>query len=370
MNTSIQKIKQEAYENIKQDKLGMLDVSIRNSIFTFLNDEKKSALLLLHTLKDYQYIWDKTWPKDKNWDDLFYALLKYIEHNINEEEFGTFLRKQHTYMESRLQEGKYDAVYIGLALVYAGYEIINGDFTMTDVIDEFSLEPEEWSSMFVASLSYNGAATDFNQLIPEKNREFWIHFIDNIQYAYDLKGFAPTDSVGTEKLQEEIIRTQTDEIDDNEKVSSLIGSLDEIYRQLIKENEWYAFKVESYYVNEKHSMIGFYKVTAAAAWEKYDNTKLFMLNNKHKVKDLIKELRVIMYHTMPLEGAWYKIELNFYLSEKTTTHFFYDTYFPFFEKWTDQLDFYKDFQNYKRDEQYLPLWLKDILVYHKPVSKG
>ena len=73
-----------------------------------------------------------------------------------------------------------------------------------------------------------------------------------------------------------------------------------------------------------------------------------------------------MYNKNPLEGEWYKVELVSFLDEKPILLFFYDTYFQFFEKWTDQLDFYKDFQNFKRDEEYIPYWLRDILMYNKP----
>ncbi|RLJ79470.1 Imm5 family immunity protein [Pedobacter alluvionis] len=366
MNTALQKIKQSAQQEISQDKLGMLEISTRNSIFNLFNDSKKSVFLLLHTLKDYEYMWDEAWPQDKSWSDLFYTILDFVDQNIKKEELEPFLRKQHTYMERRLQEKKYDAAYIGLALVYAGYEIISGNFIIPVIEDEFSLEPEEWSSMFVASLSYNGGAEDLNDLIPEKNRFFWNSFLGNIQDAYDLKGFSPK-VVETEKEQVELKRTQPNHILDSEKTRFLINNLDDIYSPIIKENNWVEFKVESYYVNGKHSMIGFYKYAEGSDWEKYDNTKLFLLNNKHKVKDLVKELRISMYDKRPSEGAWYKLELILDLNDTPLLHFYYDTYFQFFEKWTDQLDFYKDFKDFSRDEEYTPLWLKDIIIYNKPV---
>ncbi len=365
MNTELQKIKQDAQEKISLDKLGMLDVSTRNSIFSLFKDSKKSASLLLHTLKDYEYIWDDAWPQDKSWSDLFYTILDFVDHNIKKEELEPFLKKQHTYMERRLQEKKYDAAYIGLALVYAGYEIISENFVMPVTDDEFSLEPEEWNSMFLASLSYNGGAEDFNDLTPEKNKSFWNNFLANIQEAYDLRGFSAK-IVEPEKVQVELKRTQPNLILNNDKIRFLINNLNEIYKQIIKENSWVEFKVESYCVNGKHSMIGFYKYAEGSDWEKYDNTKLFLLNNKHQVKDLIKELRISMYDTKPSEGAWYKLEFILDLNDTPLLHFSYDTYFQFFEKWTDQLDFYKDFEDFKRDEHYTPLWLKDIIMYNKP----
>ncbi len=163
---------------------------------------------------------------------------------------------------------------------------------------------EDVSLIFFASNSYNGGAEDFNGLIQEKNTHFWNDCVDNNENAYDLKSFESKNNVRSEKIEEELTRTQPNHVADDDKLKSLIASLEEIYKQLIKENAWYAFKIESYYVNEKHSMIGFYKKTAATAWEKYDNTKLFLLNNKHKAKDLIREVRINMYHTNPSEGAW------------------------------------------------------------------
>lgn len=109
-------------------------------------------------------------------------------------------------MEKRLQEKKYDAVYIGLALVYAEYEIISENFVMPVTEDEFSLEPEEWNSLFLASLSYKGGAEDSNNLIPDKNRSFWNNFLSNIQDAFDLKGF-PSKIVEPETVQHELGRT-------------------------------------------------------------------------------------------------------------------------------------------------------------------
>ena len=217
----------------------------------------------------------------------------------------------------------------------------------------------------LASLSYNGGAEEFDNLIPEKNRSFWNNFLSNIQDAYDLKGFS-SKIVEPGRVQLELERTQPDEILNNEKTRFLINNLCDIYTGIIKENNWVEFKVESYCVNGKHSMIGFYKSAEGSDWEKYDNTKLFLLNNKHQVKDLIKELRISMYDTKPSEGAWYKLELVLFLNDKPFLHFSYDTYFQFFEKWTDQLDFYKDFEDFKRDEHYTPLWLKDIIMYNKP----
>ncbi|MCD2422963.1 immunity protein Imm5 [Niabella pedocola] len=364
MNNNLTTLKDQALAAISKDPKGALPVDIRNRIFGEL-DERSAALLLLRTLLFVRPLWNRTWPHDPYWDDLFTHIEAFTGGEYDATKLAARIRQAHTYMERRMEEEKLDAAYAGLALVYAGYEITSHNVQATAAEDEADSDPENWSALFVASLACNGGCADLTQIDPVRNRAFWNYFITGIDAAVQQLPLPPIAAAEPTATSEERPRKQFTLFLNGDERST--GELLQLYTQLMTDNGWKALKLESYYVNNKHSMTVFYQPDQSeAAWTKMDNMKLFSFNNKNEIRLKIGALRDAMYRCRPAEGAWYKMELLIEAGDAHAFSFFYDTQFPFFNSWADQLDFIKDFETYSRDEAFIPEWLKEILVFNQP----
>lgn len=64
----------------------------------------------------------------------------------------------------KIELGNFSATYVGFAVVFSGYEIISNNFIKTNTSDEFTDDPENWSSLLYASLSYNEGAENLNKI--------------------------------------------------------------------------------------------------------------------------------------------------------------------------------------------------------------
>lgn len=364
MNNNLTTLKDQALAAIGKDPKGALSVYIRNLIFREL-DHRSAALLLLRTLLYVRPLWNQAWPHDPYWDELFTHIEAFTGDQYNKPKLAARIRQAHTYMERRMEEEKLDAAYAGLALVYAGYEIISGNFQAGSAENEADADPENWNSLFVASLSCNGGCADLTQIHPAQNRAFWNYFITSIDAAAQQLPLPPIAATEAPAASAERPRKQYTLFSNSNERSA--EELLRLYTDLMADNDWKALKLDSYYVNNKHSMTVFYQsVESGESWIKMDNMKLFSFNNKNEIRLKIRKLRDEMYRYRPEEGAWYKLELLIEAGGAHEYSFFYDTQFPYFNNWADQVDFIKDFETYGRDDSFIPQWLKDILVFNQP----
>jgi hypothetical protein len=152
--------KQKAIREINQDPIYALPFQTRNEVFNRLASIQQKAYVILHTLKHLDVIWSKAWPHDNTFQLLLNSAINYVDGKMPKEDFLRLITSKHAYMENRIGEGKFEAAYAGLSLVYAGYEILYDDFISE--MDDLRDDSESWHSLFLASLAYNGGAEDLD----------------------------------------------------------------------------------------------------------------------------------------------------------------------------------------------------------------
>ncbi|WDF54385.1 Imm5 family immunity protein [Mucilaginibacter sp. KACC 22063] len=328
-------------------------------------DKKQAFILVLNTaINTFNQVYS-IHIDEKRMADLVDLLKVFIAGAKSKEEVLKDLHLMHTYLENRLGEDNFESVYSGLSIVFAGYEILKDSLT-SNPIDEFNDEPESWSSSFYASLAFNGGAEDLENINPQKNKLFWLAFLDNGSKESDstelLSIKIANDSFNSSK--EIPLRKQTTNLTEEEiKLREPINSF---FLDLLQKEQFSELKLECYIIANQSSNVAFYKKSASANYEKYDNTKLYLMLKKNDIVSILRQLREVMYQKSPNEGAWY--QLTIVLSQITAPvyQFSYDDKLEFFNTWIDEQVFAEDFVMHKRSDEYTPGWLGNIVkLYSK-----
>ncbi len=352
MKQELKSLKEKAFtEIISNHNFELSDTTINDIIQCFPNSKGK-AKVILNSLMIIKDIWDKAWPTDSSFMDITDRLIAYIEDRLPKDELKDFINKKQTYIQNRIAEGKFQSGYAGMALIRAATEIVNEDYSMKDETD-----PDRWSSLYIGSLSYNEGAENLEKINPEKNKIFWLNFLEVLD-----KNEILISNIGNKKPKKDIdiIRRNQEELWKNkESIVSKLDSLVDGYSSKLLNDDYDNLRIEAYILNNGVSFLGYYEK------EKIDNKKLFFLNKEIKAKEVFLKIRQEMYDLEPKEGAWFQICLIINKNQQKNIKFFYDKYFNFFDTWRDKTDFYEDLLLYPREEKYIPNWLNDILIYNK-----
>ncbi|TPN88920.1 Imm5 family immunity protein [Aquimarina algicola] len=349
-------LKKDALIEINNDTNAALSTTTIDEILHCFSNPNKKAIVVLNSLMILEDTWNQEWPKDNTFQDIFYKLNEYLNNHLAKDDLKDYINVKQTYIQNRIAEGKFSAGYAGLALIRAAIEIINEDYNSKDQTD-----PDQWSSLYIGSLSYNLGAEDLSKINREKNKEFWLHFLealdkDKISFSYDIpkEKEKEKDNTITQRTQEKLWKSK-------EEIAQRINNLiSKYYSELANDDENNNLHIEVYVLNNGVSFLGYYNN------EKIDSKRLFFINREIKAKELCLDIRKSMYNIEPKEGSWFRMSLTIDNDQKKTVKFSYDQFFDFFNLWRDKSDFYEDFVQFPREENFTPNWLKDILVHNKP----
>ncbi|MDR1284790.1 MAG: immunity protein Imm5 [Campylobacteraceae bacterium] len=375
MDEKISRLKRNAIENIDENEYGALSYELRNQILSCFNNREKYFIILNTLLLNYP-IWHKTFPKDFTFDEIVQYSHKYINNQIEQDLFSKLISDKYVYILNRINEGKTKAGYSALALLRLCREEITNEFKSDDELRGNS-DPEEWSSLFIGSLTYSNGEEDINNINGDLNKRYWNYFLECLEkkkkidctlnqtskdnsgrievkmYEYPYRPTPNHNSSGTEVKTE---RQQVILSDKDEKVFASIEKIINFYMNLKKEKQWNELKINCYAVND------FISITGENDSGKINNTELYIINSKIKASKIFKDIRKDMYSINPFEGAWYKMRVSIDSTDTAFYFFTYDIKDPFFEKYTDVSDFKNDLLKFPRSEEYTPNWLKDIVI--------
>ncbi|MDN5288346.1 MAG: hypothetical protein JWR38_4620 [Mucilaginibacter sp.] len=359
---NIESVIENCKAEIESHPLHHLERKYRNDLFNSINDIEISLRLLLNATFKVLEIFTTDYPNDKSIYDFIERIKEYINGGLEKEVLLNRTKLFHTYMDNRLSDEKYDAIYVGYSIVSCSYEIIKKQVIYTDV-DEFDDEPDNWSSCFYASLAYNNGSSDLTAIDPEKNRTFWYWFLDEgLKLSQELE-LLQINKESIPTIDDKIIpqRQQINLLNNNTEINAVTQQLDEIFKGLINKEGWVEFKLEGYYVSNNRSLAGYYKLSSDLEFEKLEGTRFYLLGKQFNLLKVLGDLRDKMYRLFPEEGAWYQTIINFSLNNPGHYHFIYDEKADFFDKWVDKTAFADDFVVYERKDKYTPLWLEAIV---------
>ena len=171
MKQELKSLKEKAFAEVDNDF--KLSDTTRDDILQCFPDNKSKATVILNSLMIVRDVWFKAWPADNTFIDITNRILEYLEDTISKDVLKTYINKKQTYIYNRIGEGKFESGYEGLALIRAAIEILNEDYNVKDEMD-----PDQWSSLYIGSLSYSEGAEDIEKIDPKKNKIFWLNFLE------------------------------------------------------------------------------------------------------------------------------------------------------------------------------------------------
>lgn len=350
---------------IEYDSIHHLRLPYRNLIFEQLSPLKK-GFLILKTIKNILFIWDKTWPNDRHCKDLYNSCMGFLGEEICSSELRDSLNSSKTKLDNTLAEGKFAASYVRFALYQAGYEILNDNYIKRDSTDEFSEDPELWSSMFFASLAYNGGADDFDNISAERNKVFWNDFLENFRRIVNDKSspkiekkiIIPVEEVkGFVRKQKEIVQNPTN------IVYIRLNELSDLYFEKYFNQDVEKIILRFYLIDNKITVTGYIK-NIYGDTILIDNKDIAMSSIKFNFSEKLQDIKRIMYSYAPEEGAWFMFNLSIGKNRNFETKFNYDENDPFFTTNITYINFINEMKQFPRESCFIPNWLQEILIEH------
>ncbi len=361
---NVENIILKCYELIKYDSIHHLRLPYRNLIFEQLSPLKK-GLLVLKTIKNILFIWDKIWPNDECCKKLYNNCIGFLNGDIYSAEFRDALNSSKTKFDNTLEEGKFTASYVGFALYQAGYEILSENFTKHS-IDEFSEDPELWSSLFFASLAYNGGTEGFSNISAERNKVFWSDFLENFRQIINDKDSSKIAKEIISPVEEvkEIARKQKEIIQNPENVVySRLNKLSDLYFEKYFDKDIKKITLRFYLIDNKITVTGYTESIYGNATS-IDNNDLAIYSMQFNFSEKLLDIKRIMYSYAPEEGAWLMFDLTIGENRKFEAEFNYDKNDPFFRTNITYVNFINEMKEFPRKSRFIPNWLRTILIEH------
>lgn len=363
MNKELEKIVIECIGFVKEDPIHHLGVEWRNRLMDAIQEKKIASYLLLNSAIKALEKWREAYKFDNTPFDLVKQISEYLSGRISDGAFLSNIKYVHSFMDNRLQEEKFSAIYAGYASVMCGYEILNNRFT-TKSFNEFESDPTEWQSCFYASLAWNDGCEDLKKINKEKNKEFWLWFLTDalkLSHYHQLLSIEKylTPETNLKKIP---LRRQIKVYKDDTNIQYQLNKLTDYFYIILLKKNWKVIKIESFHVANKFSNIGYYKLTAEDDFHGMDNMQAYQLCKDISAGNILQEVRKSMYRIEPQEGAWFSVVITINREKNAEFEFNYDKKPEFFDKWVDKSVFVEDFAQFKRDKKYIAEWLEKILL--------
>lgn len=350
---------------IEYDSIHHLRLPYRNLIFEQLSPFKK-GFLILKTIKNILFIWDKTWPNDRLCKDLYNSCMGFLGEEICSSELRASLNSSKTQLDNTLAEGKFAASYVGFALYQAGYEILNDNYIKRNSTDEFSEDPELWSSMFFASLAYNGGADDFDNISAERNKVFWNDFLENFGRIVNDKSSLKIEKkiiIPVEEVKE-FVRKQKEIVQNPTNIVYIrLNELSDLYFEKYFNQDVEKIILRFYLIDNKITVTGYIK-NIYGDTILIDNKDIAMSSIKFNFSEKLLDIKRIMYSYAPEEGAWFMFDLSIGKNRNFETKFNYDENDPFFTTNITYINFINEMKQFPRESRFIPNWLQAILIEH------
>lgn len=348
---------------VENDPIHHLRAAQRNKLVLAMDNNTAVSCLFLNAAIKALEKWRQAYGTDDTPFVLVERIKQYLSNGKGKDALLEAIREVHTYMDNRLGEGRFNAVYSGYATVMCGYEIVNKDFTVEDP-DEWASDPEDWSSCLYASLALNDGSEDLRKIDKSKNKSFWTWFLTeclDLALKQELLPFSLNRVPPVEK-KDIPARRQPGLFMEDRDMQEKMGAVLRHFRDMLAKEGWSRLKIENYTVGNSSSILGSYKTSEEDEWKTLDNTKMYLLGKAANAGPVFREIRKKMYDLSPREGAWYNMEIILGPDGAVSYDFVYDVKSPYFDKWVDRSVFAGDFAEFQRDEAYMPQWLEQIIA--------
>lgn len=359
---NVQDIIVKCSEIIRCDSIHHLRLPYRNLIFEQLSPLKR-GILVLKTIENILYLWDEAYPNDGYCKELYNDCISFLEGDMCRSEFGDALKCNKTKFDNTLETGIFSASYVGFALYQAGYEILNDNFIREESSDEFSEAPELWSSLFFASLAYNGGADDFDNISAERNKVFWNDFLKNFEQTADNK-FVPNmakyiitadEDVEVCKRKQEIMAESPDS-----SVNLYLRDLSGLYFKKYFSHDTEKIILRFYFVDNKITVTG-YTENIDGDTSLIGNSDIAIYSMGFNFSEKLSDIKRTMYSYKPEEGAWLMFDLTVESDGGFKVEFNYDNYDSFFRTNITCENFRNEMKKFPRQSRFVPYWLAQIL---------
>lgn len=360
----ISKLIEEGLRIIYNSANAHLPLCFRNSLLQSINDvEIINRISILCALKVYP-LWKSYVLDDFKILNLLHLCEQFCHQKVSQSYLIENADESGNYVQSQNNEQSFDSIFAGYSAVQAAYEVASKRIFENEV-DDFDIDSSDWDSAFLASLAYNGGASDTKDIIVERNRSFWTWYLtDCIEYAFDKKKLLVNKNEIVKPIYYKELPIQREQevlYVNNSNINNLFGQLEGIFSKILDLSKWDILDFTVYRVADTTFDRVLYTKDNIIAKFNFDANFLLYVNN---IVGVIKDL---MYNIKKSEGAFYELKMIMNKDGIFIKQFNYDVRDKELQEIFNDCNFVDDFKKYPRQSLFIPDWLKIVLDNYRIV---